>query len=146
MQITPEIITWVEQAGPDADLRQEVYVKVLEAADEQEVTAAWIGLVYHHLMLDEKRREKRQSDLRQDNAEQIRQNFGWEGQAADPLEEYMAQHDMQVKLKDLSDMQRRTLNYLVIEGLAPEKIALAEKTTANVIYKRLYDIKKLLGV
>jgi len=143
MQLTPQMIAFCEKQKWDEDLRQEVYVKVLEC-DHTETHDGWLSTIYSNLLTDKRRATKLHADLIQAHYDTIVKTLALDGTNADPMDIRDSEQQIEVRLKDLSYLLRATLDLVLIEGYTPEELAEREGTTANVIYQRIHQARKLL--
>lgn len=149
MDVTEPMIDYLESLNISNDLRQDVYENLLTRDEEDFEDEAhmkkWLLGAVSFTQMNDRRKEANRARLREDNEHEIRSNLHTSEQfAADPLDSLMAEANLEDRLKHLSDMQRRVLSYMMVEGYTPEQIALREKTTSNVIYKRVHDIKTIM--
>jgi len=143
MQLTPQMIAFCEKQKWDEDLRQEVYVKVLEC-DVAATHDGWLSTIYSNLLTDKRRATKLHADLIQAHYDTIVKTLALDGTNADPMDIRDSEQQIEVRLKDLSYLLRATLDLVLIEGYTPEELAEREGTTANVIYQRIHQARKLL--
>jgi DNA-directed RNA polymerase specialized sigma24 family protein len=143
MELTQDMIDYCESQPWDDDLRQEVYIKVLEA-DEADVNHPWLSRLYTNALADQHQVSMRRNELMEGHIDEVRRALGIEDLSADVVEELSAVEEIIWKLKDLSPLLRATLYKMLIEGKNPDEVANDERTTPNVIYKRLHTIKQQL--
>lgn len=143
MNLTQEMIDYCESQPWDDDMRQEVYVKILEEPSK-DVNHAFLSRVYTNVVKNQIRDEARRRELMEGNLDEIRRTLGIDDLSADVVEELSAAEEIIWKVKDLSHLLRATLYKMLIEGKTPDEVANDERTTPNVIYKRLHDIKQQL--
>jgi len=143
MELKQAMITYCEAQPWDEDIRQDVYAKILETA-ETPITEAWLSTVYHNLKKNNLRDERRRAEIRTDNHDAIVNTLGLNDEEADPLDSLMQDEDIQRKLKLLTPLLLQTLIRVFVEGMSPEELAKWESTTANTIYQRIHQTRKLL--
>lgn len=141
MKLTQAMIDYCESQPWDDDMRQDVYVKVMETP-ETEVNNPWLSRIYTNLCHDEREKNRRRQELIDENIAEVRHLLGMDDIGPDVVDELEAAERLIWKVKDLSPLLRATLYNLLIEGMGPEEIADKEQVKTNVIYKRLHDIKQ----
>lgn len=151
MKLTPEIIEIAEDMPNwDEDLRQDLYVKWLEA-DEEEFDLdtpakirAYLHQRYKNLKYNRDSVAARRAELEKENVEAITRNLGLADVAADPFDKLAAEEEVTLRLKEMSPLIRETFDRVILGGESIEAVALDERTTANVIYQRVWEAKKIL--
>jgi len=142
MRITEEVTVYCEGQPWDDDLRQEVYLKVLEADEFAVISKAWLSRVYTNLKKNHVRDETRRRELREEKHDIIIDMLGTRDVAADPAECLEMEEEAERKYKDLSPLLRQTMLHLLYQ--TAEEIAQQEGTSVNVIYQRIHQAKRLL--
>lgn len=145
MKLTTDLLDYCEGSLKwDEDLRQEVYVKILEAPDGTVINKGWLVRVYENLRTDKHRQDNNQLRLREENYDAIVQNLALTSPGDDPVDILTASEEIQERLDGLSPLLKTTLEAVVIEGMTPEDVAEEMDTTPNVIYKRIHDARHTL--
>lgn len=140
MELTQSMIQYCETQPWDADLRQAVYVKVLESPDI-EVNNSWLARIYHNLRTNKTSIEKRRKELEVEFEEDIRlHTVGEEHEYPDPLELLIALEEYEDSVKVLSPLLRATLE-LLIRGVPVAVVADREGVAENTIYQRIHQAK-----
>lgn len=142
MKLTQDVINIVESL-PDEDIRQDVYVKLLEGnLPKPENPRAYIQTLYVNLLRDDRRKEKRRAELTHENARQLRNLVG-DDDTGDPVE-YMESEELSERVAELSPLLMKTLIRHELDGKSVEEIAEEEKVGAGVIYTRLHRARQQL--
>lgn len=145
MDIPQDILDYCESCYKwDEDMRQEVYLKILELPPGTEINKGWCVAVYNNLNASDKRMEHRHKELERENADAIRAVFYEDNQAADPADVIEASEALSSRFADLSPLVRRTLEQYYVEGLTVEDIAALEWVDEEAIRKRITRGRNLL--
>jgi DNA-directed RNA polymerase specialized sigma24 family protein len=144
MRLTKEMIDYCESQPWDDDLRQDVYVKVLESAETNPVNNAWLSRIYTNLEHDNRKVQDRRREIERDNSDSVIAALGMQGNSADALDILMCNQEFEVKYKEMSSLLRGTLDSLVDDGMSVAELAEVEDVSENVIYQRVWEIKKAL--
>lgn len=145
MDITPHMIKYCEKHFKDDDLRQDLYVKLLEMDEPDEWDDNWLTRMYTNLRIDQRRKEMRRREILTEFRDLVASSTtGHTGVAPDPADVLEHEEEMNQRLEELSDMQLNTLNELYFEGLTPEELAEKEGVARNAIDQRVHNIKKAL--
>ena len=151
MELTQEIIDIAESRKWDEDIRQEVYLVLLESEDlvppkDKDHLKNFLNKVYHLVLKNMKFKNDNRARLLIENEDTIRANLHREidGFAADPCDIHAAVEGMQGRLEDLSYLNRQTLQRLYLDGLTPDELAAEEGVERNAIDQRVHNIKKIL--
>lgn len=135
MEVTNKMIEYCEAQPWDDDLRQEVYLKVLEA-EEADVNTAWLSRIYTNLFLNTLRDITRRHDLRTDHSEEIVDLMGLGDTDNDPMDRLIAHETVQENLDSLSPLLRDAVQAIAIEGRDVAKFAKEEGVGERAIYLR----------
>jgi DNA-directed RNA polymerase specialized sigma24 family protein len=146
MDITKDILEYCEKQNWDEDLRQEVYVKLLEQEEEVLFPRTFIQTTYKNIWQNHRRIEERRVELVRENEEEIRNNFGLpkEGKAHDPLDVLIGMEEVSERLDNLSPLLRDTVERVYLDGKTPEEVAKEDVEEVAAVYKRISRAKKLL--
>jgi DNA-directed RNA polymerase specialized sigma24 family protein len=144
MKITQEIQDFTEAQKWDEDVKQDVYVILLEKEEgymgnvsvEQLVTS-----IYNLRCLNGYRQEARRKELVEENIQAIEAFHGTDD-THDPLE-YMGAEEILNKISNLSPLLYDTLSDL-LDGMTPRQCAVIDKVDTNTIYQRIHAIKQEL--
>lgn len=148
--ITEQIIAIVTRMKGDEDIKQDLYVKILERENElvfidDNHARNFLSLMYYHLWHNKKWVEDNRARLREENEDTIRALYTNNQETIhNPLNVLMSQQEIVGKLKHLSPLLRQTLEKLSIMGHSAERIAKEEGTSPNVVYQRIHQARKLL--
>ena len=143
MQLQQWMIDYAEAQPWDNDLRQDLYVKLLEM-DDKEINTDYLSRAYTNMNTDKMRVESRRREIEDESIHYICLSLGWSDLVADPMDQMIAHEEISMKLKELSPLLRATLERVVIDGVTPEEMAEEEGTSANVIYQRVHQAKAIL--
>ena len=142
MKITEEMIAFAEGQKWSDDIRQDVYVALLEKDEgymgevpvEQLVTA-----IYNFRTIDTLRKDARRRELLLKNLSTIEGLHGSDD-CHDPLE-YLAAEEVFDKIDALSPLLRSTLTRYV-EGADVSDIAASDGVDVNTVYQRVWKAKQ----
>ena len=143
MELQPWMIEYVEAHAWDEDLKQDIYVKLLELEDK-EIDTNYLSRMYSNARLDERRIEARRREIEVESVDYITSALGLVDEGCDPMDLMIAEQEVARKLKELSPILRVTLERVVIDGAEPEDVAVEEGTSVNVIYQRVHQAKTIL--
>jgi len=143
MQIQPWMIKYAEAQPWDSDLRQDLYIKLMEM-DEKTISTDYLSRAYTNMKTDKMRVDGRRREIEDESVEYIVQALGLNDVTADPMDQLMAEEAIAIRLKELSPLLRATLERVVIDGVTPEDMAVEEGTSVNVIYQRVHQAKAIL--
>jgi DNA-directed RNA polymerase specialized sigma24 family protein len=144
MKITQEMIEFAEAQKWDEDLKQDMYVKLLEQPDDYMEGVGVESLmtqVYNRNVIDGARKEARRKELVQENVQAIEALHGTDD-IHDPIE-YLAVDNLFSRMHCLSPLLYNTLQDYVY-GASIQEIAEKNNVDANTIYQRIHAIKKEL--
>lgn len=145
MKIPQEIVDYIESCFKwDEDIKQEVYLAILEKPEGYEINKGWCQSTYENLRNRDARDERRHRQILQDNADSVRATFFSENQADDPSDVLSADELVGSRYAQLSPLVRKTLEMHYIQGMTIEDIAGQEWVDPNVIYKRLQRGREIL--
>lgn len=138
MQLTAEVIEAVDSLTQDEDVRQDVYVKLLELENPPELKnktelRKWIATVCFHHKVDTIKAEARRQDIEETGGSTLQVS---DADTADPME-YLTAEELVTKIDDLSPLLYDTLSGVYIDGLTPAELAKDQDVTEDVIYKRI---------
>ena len=144
MNIKQEMIDFAQAQNWDDDVRQDVYVILLEKAEgymgdvstEQLMTS-----IYNLRCLNGYRQDSRRRELMQENISAI-EGFHGTDDNWDPIE-YLEADAVLTRVNTLSPLLRKTL-YAYLNGVSMATMAKHEDMDVNSIYQRMYTIKKEL--
>jgi DNA-directed RNA polymerase specialized sigma24 family protein len=138
MEIPQEILEYCESCWKwDADIRQEVYLRILALPPESEINKHWCVVTYDNLRADAYKITKRRRELLADNEDQVRSNFFADNQGDDPSYILSAAELMDDRMDALSTLVRRTMVRHYADGVGVEDIAVEEKVDPKAVYERL---------
>ena len=143
MQLQQWMIDYAEAQPWDNDLRQDLYVKLLEM-DDKEINTDYLSRAYTNMNTDKMRVESRRREIEDESVHYICLALGWSDLVADPMDQMIAHEEISMKLKELSPLLRATLERVMINGLTPEELAAEEGSKANAIYWRVNRAKQIL--
>jgi len=144
MNIPTRIVLFCEDQGQwDDDIRQELYVKMLEM-DDFDITKRWCITTYNNIRMNTSRNEANRARLREDNYDEIVKNLGLDGVEAGPEGTTDAESSILIHFNSLSALLRETLIEHYIEGRAPEEMALAHGENVEAVRKRITRARNLL--
>jgi len=150
MELTTRTINMAESLNWDDDLRQDVYVKWLEADDRpldidtDSKLKAYLQEFYFNVKRGSDSKEKRRREIEQESVEAITRELGLADDADDPMEVLIAEEGIYDILKDMSPLIRGTFERVIVEGDSVEAEAEREKVSANTIYQRVWEAKQTL--
>lgn len=145
MFISLEMIDFAERQSWDEDVKQDVYEILLEKEEgymagtkiEKLMTA-----IYNYRTVHLFRRDARRAELDIEHEKDIRELHS-SAHTEDPVK-YMEADLLFDRAEAMSPLLARTLRYY-IEGYNAQEIAEKEDVDPNVIYARLYKIKRELS-
>lgn len=143
MKITPEITKLVESL-PDEDIRQDIYVKILEW--DRPYPDDWerlIHTIYGRLLTNRATQSRRRKELLYENREQVLELTG-DDDTQDPMELLQAEA-LGEKIDQLSAVLKETASLYYMSGLSAEEIARMHGITKDVVYKRVQRVREALG-
>lgn len=144
MEITQEMIEFAEGQKWDDDVRQDVYVILLEKADGYMKKASVPQLmtsIYNLLVLNGFRQDTRRKELVRENIQAIEMFHGTDD-VCNPLE-YLDAEALFDRVRTLSPLLKKTF-YGYLDGVTPDQMAEHEKVDVNTIYQRIHAIKQEL--
>lgn len=144
MEITQEMVTFAEAQKWDDDIRQDVYVILLEKPDGymgDQTIESLMTAIYTFRKMDLFRQDSRRKALVMENLQAIENLHGTDG-AYDPIE-YVAVDELMDRVDKLSPLLKKTL-YAHLNGVTVAAIAAHEEVDANTIYQRMHAIKREL--
>ena len=140
MVLTNDMVTYCMSQPWDEDIRQDVFVRVLEHEGRPEdVNNAWLSRIYTNLKMNGFTTEKRRKELEQE-AVAVLEGLQGKDDVHDPLE-YLEAEQLIPELGALSPLLYNTLRDYVL-GKTPEEIAEDQGVDANTIYQRIHQAKK----
>ena len=138
MELRQDIIDYCErQWSWDDDVRQDLYVKILEIEEPIEINYGWCVEVYNNMVKNNIRDEQNRARLREDNYDEIVKNLGLLNEPDDPQYEAEVDEDIVIKLNGLSAALRDTLIQYYVEGRSPEAIAALGNENVEAVRKRI---------
>lgn len=150
-ELTQEMMDIVEDLKIDEDLKQDLYLEILESDREpkdfssKKHLKAYVLSYYGYLRANRQKVEANRRRILAENEETVRDTYtGNSNEADDPYDILAAADGVEDRLDGLSPLLRTTLESVVLDGRTPEEVAAVEGTTANVIYKRIHDAKRIL--
>jgi len=143
MEITREMISFIEKQSWEEDLKQTVYLKILEATPVP-VHHGWIVSLYRNAWLDDMRKSTRQKEILEENVGAVAENLGMRDTTSDPYDVLEAAEELHSRAESLSPLYAYTMVRLFFDGLTPEELAAEEGVDRNAIDQRVHNIKKAL--
>ena len=152
MEITNDIILYVEGLSIDDETRQNLYLKFLNMSEREEEFPSeeymqnWVWSCLTKMQSHHNQVEYNRQRILMESKEEIAMGLGVDpdGAAPDPMDLLIAEEEFENKLKELSPLLRVTLERVVIDGAEPEDVAVEEGTSVNVIYQRVHKAKEIL--
>ena len=145
MKITTTIRERVEKIVRDEDWRQDIYLKLLEMPEPTEAPShGQLTIMYRNLLIDSDRVRRRREEILEENNSDVACALGFGTQADDPAEVLQLKEKIVERLLSLSELQKRTLERLFLDGLTPEELAAEEGVERNAIDQRVHTIKTQL--
>lgn len=141
MQLTQEVIDYIEKRPWDEDYKQDVYVRLLEYETPIKDPFAFIETTYKNVVTDEYRHAAVRKELEQEMSERLKELVG-QDDSSDPREYLEAETILKTAGK-LSDVLARTLDH-ILEGWTPAEMAVEDGVEVNVIYQRIWQLKQWL--
>ena len=145
MHITPYMIDFAEGQAWDEDVRQDVYVILLDkpngymdnASVEQLMTS-----IYNLQVLNNHRQVARRKELVKENIQAIEKFHGTDDNH-DPLDYLVAEQGLYARALSLSPLLLSTLEDYML-GNTVQEIAMNHDLDINTVYQRMYAIKQEL--
>lgn len=145
MELTPEVIKYVEKLRMDDDMKQELYLHLLEYEVEVETGfPKYVYEVHKNLRNNTRWKEGNRRRLEQENEDIIRDTFYADNQAADPAEILEMEEDMQTRLGGLSDLLQERMEQHYVDGLTINEMAELSGDSPDAIYKQLQRGRDIL--
>lgn len=146
--ISDEVIKAVDKTKWDEDEKQDFYVFLLEQGIELEGTTTDILKQVNKYMAFRKRnanfKELNRRRIHSDNIDLLRDLYteGLRQMSEDPAYRLEFNDNAGTILDNMSDLNRRTLERLFLDGLTPEELAAEEGVDRNAIDQRVHNIKR----
>jgi DNA-directed RNA polymerase specialized sigma24 family protein len=141
-----QYISMIEALPLDQDMRQDLYVSLLEldelpAFENDNRAQAYFVISARHIranntwkLTNRKRLEGRAADIME----------GWVGNDNNDPFDYLTAEDMVRRVGGLSDILYNTVYYIYIDGLTPDEVAEANGENVDAVYKRIERAKKFI--
>lgn len=143
MEIPQWMVAYMEEKSWDDDIRQDMYVRLLEMDDKQ-INKTYLCLMYSSLVANKASVDNRRAEIVQDNVNAIRSALGMDAEAADPMDVLELEEELSSALVGLSPVLFETLERAIINGESPEDLAEEEGVEPNTIYQRVWKVKQQL--
>ena len=144
MEIPKWMTHYIEgQKHWDDDIRQEVYLKLLEM-EQKDINKAYIQSIYLTKRQNTYNSETRRRELEEEHTDQIRRNFGLDGESPDPSDLFTGISELHERLSTLSALMRETVERVVLGDEDPNVLAEEEGVPTNTIHQRVWQAKKQL--
>lgn len=146
--ISEQVIAAVDKTKWDEDEKQDFYVFLLEQGIELEGTTTEILKQINKYMAFRKRnanfKESNRRRIHSENIDLLRDLYteGLHQMAEDPAYRLEFGDNAAEILDNMSELNRRTLRALFLDGLTPEELAAEEGVERNAIDQRVHNIKR----
>jgi len=145
MEIPTEIMKYCQSCYKwDDDLRQDVYMKIMELPEGTEVNKAWCLTVYRHLWTNRNFIEGNRARLREENYDLIVNNLALDKAADDPADTAESEDTILKHLDSLSAALQDTMIQFYFEGRSAEEIAETNNENVEAVRKRITRARKQL--
>jgi RNA polymerase sigma factor (sigma-70 family) len=145
VELTPEVIKYVEKLRLDDDTRQDLYVHLLERdISVEKGFPKYVYEVYKNLKRNNQWIERNRIRLRQDNEEEIRKNTVGHRETDDPMDILLGLEEMELRIAKLSPLVKSSMEKYWIDGMTPAAIAEEEGVPEGAIRQRLTRGRKEL--